>query len=107
MEKIYTIIVAAGKGMRMNTAHSKVVQKIYDKEMIVRVAEIARKISGDNVIAVVGYKKEEIKETLKDFNIKYVYQEELLRNRWCSKKSKRNLKRWSTEKWLYYMEMFQ
>ena len=85
MEKIYTIIVAAGKGTRMNTAHSKVVQKIYDKEMIVRVAELARKISGDNVIAVVGYKKEEIKEALKealkDFNIKYVYQEELLRNR--------------------------
>lgn len=27
MEKIYTIIVAAGKGTRMNTAHSKVVQK--------------------------------------------------------------------------------
>mgnify|MGYP000967227489 FL=1 len=26
-------------------------------------------------------KKEEIKEALKDFNIKYVYQEELLRNR--------------------------
>ena len=62
MEKIYTIIVAAGKGTRMNTAHSKVVQKIYDKEMIVRVAELARKISGDNVIAVVGYKKEEVKE---------------------------------------------
>ena len=85
MEKIYTIIVAAGKGTRMNTAHSKVVQKIYDKEMIVRVAELARKSSGDNVIAVVGYKKEEIKEALKealkDFNIKYVYQEELLRNR--------------------------
>ena len=81
MEKIYTIIVAAGKGTRRNTAHSKVVQKIYDKEMIVRVAELARKISGDNVISVVGYKKEEIKEALKDFNIKYVYQEELLRNR--------------------------
>ena len=81
MEKIYTIIVAAGKGTRMNTTHSKVVQKLYDKEMIVRVAELARKISGDNVIAVVGYKKEEIKEALKDFNIKYVYQKELLRNR--------------------------
>ena len=81
MGKIYTIIVAAGKGTRMNTAHSKVVQKIYDKEMIVRVAELARKISGDNVIAVVGYKKEEVKEALKDFNITYVYQEELLRNR--------------------------
>ena len=81
MGKIYTIIVAAGKGTRMNTAHSKVVQKIYDKEMIVRVAELARKISGDNVITVVGYKKEEVKEALKDVNIKYVYQEELLRNR--------------------------
>ena len=31
MEKIYTIIVAAGKGMRMNTNHSKLLQKIYDK----------------------------------------------------------------------------
>lgn len=67
MEKIYTIIVAAGKGMRMNTNHSKLVQKIYDKEMVVRVAELARKISGDNVIAVVGYKKRRSKRSFKRF----------------------------------------
>lgn len=75
---IYTIIVAAGKGSRMNSEHSKLIQKIYGKEMIKRVVEIAEEIDSSEIITVVGYKKEEIKEVLKDKNIVYAYQEEQL-----------------------------
>lgn len=76
--KIYTIIVAAGKGSRMNSNHSKLIQKIYDKEMIRRVVETAEAINSDEIIAVVGYKKEEVQEVLKDKDIKYAVQEEQL-----------------------------
>ena len=51
------IIEVAGKGLDL--------RNINKAELIARVAELARKISGDNVIAVVGYKKEEIKEEVK------------------------------------------
>lgn len=76
--KIYTIIVAAGKGSRMNSEHSKLIQKIYGKEMIKRVVETAEAINSNEIIAVVGYKKEEVKEVLKDKDVKYVVQEEQL-----------------------------
>lgn len=76
--KIYTIIVAAGKGSRMNSEHSKLVQKIYGKEMIKRVVEIAENIGSDEIITIVGYKKEEVMEVLKDKKVTYAIQEEQL-----------------------------
>ena len=41
MSKLYCIVIAAGKGTRMQSEHSKLVQKIYDKEMVKRVVETA------------------------------------------------------------------
>lgn len=76
--KIYTIIVAAGKGSRMNSEHSKLVQKIYGKEMIKRVVETAEKIGSEEIITIVGYKKEEVKEVLKDKKVTFALQEEQL-----------------------------
>lgn len=76
--KIYTIIVAAGKGSRMNSEHSKLVQKIYGKEMIKRVVETAEKIGSEEIITIVGYKKEEVKEVLKDKKVTFAFQEEQL-----------------------------
>lgn len=76
--KIYTVIVAAGKGSRMNSMHSKLIQKIYGKEMITRVVETAEKIGSDEIITVVGYKKEEVMEVLKDKKVSYAIQSEQL-----------------------------
>ena len=81
MEKneIITLIMAAGKGTRMKSDKSKLVQKIYDKELVVRVEELAEEIGSDEIIAVVGYLREQVKEALKDKKrVKYAYQEELL-----------------------------
>ena len=36
-ENVITLIMAAGKGTRMNSKKSKLVQKIYDKELVKRV----------------------------------------------------------------------
>ena len=76
-EYVATIIMAAGKGTRMKSNESKLVHKIYDKELVRRVAEAAYKIGSDEVIAVVGHLREQVKEVLGD-KVKYAYQEELL-----------------------------
>lgn len=76
-ENVITLIMAAGKGTRMNSKKSKLVQKIYDKELVKRVVELAQKIDSDEIITVVGYLKEQVQEVLGD-TTKYAYQEELL-----------------------------
>lgn len=74
---VTTIIMAAGKGTRMKSNKSKLVHKIYDKELVRRVAEVAMKVGSDEIITVVGHLKEQIQEVLGD-SVKYAYQEELL-----------------------------
>ena len=74
---VTTIIMAAGKGTRMKSNKSKLVHKIYDKELVKRVAEVAEKVGSDEIITVVGHMKEEVKAVLGD-SVKYAYQEELL-----------------------------
>ncbi|MGN1298610.1 MAG: bifunctional N-acetylglucosamine-1-phosphate uridyltransferase/glucosamine-1-phosphate acetyltransferase [Candidatus Scatovivens sp.] len=76
-ENVITVIMAAGKGTRMKSEKSKLVQKIYDKELVKRVAEVAKKIGSDQIIAVVGHLREQVKEVLGD-TVDYAYQEELL-----------------------------
>ena len=74
---VMTVIMAAGKGTRMKSNKSKLVQKIFEKELVKRVAELAVNIGSDEVITVVGYLREQIEAVLKD-TVKYAYQEELL-----------------------------
>lgn len=76
-ENVITIVMAAGKGTRMKSKKSKVVQKIYGKELVKRVVELAKKIGTDEVIAVVGHQREQVMEVLGD-NVQYAFQEELL-----------------------------
>lgn len=76
-ENVITIVVAAGKGSRMKSKKSKVVHKIYGKELVKRVTDLAKKIGSDEVIAVVGYLREQVKEVLGD-SVLYAYQDELL-----------------------------
>ena len=76
-EYVMTIIMAAGKGTRMKTNKSKVVHKIYDKELVRRVAELAKKVGSDEVVTVVGHLREQVQAVLGD-SVKYAIQEELL-----------------------------
>jgi bifunctional UDP-N-acetylglucosamine pyrophosphorylase/glucosamine-1-phosphate N-acetyltransferase len=74
---VMTIIMAAGKGTRMKSKKSKLVHKIYDKELVKRVAELAKEVGSDEIVTVVGHLREQVEAVLKD-EVKYVYQEELL-----------------------------
>lgn len=71
------IVMAAGKGTRMKSKSSKLVQKIYGKEIVKRAVENAEKAGVKDIVAVVGYKKEEVMKVLGD-NIKYAFQDEML-----------------------------
>ena len=74
---VMTLIMAAGKGTRMNSNKSKLVHKIYDKELVRRVVDLAKKIGSDDIVAVVGHLKEQVQSVLGD-EVDYAYQEELL-----------------------------
>lgn len=74
---IIAILMAAGKGTRMKSKNSKLVQKIYGKEIVKRAVENAEKAGVKDIVAVVGYKKEEVMKVLGD-NIKYAFQDEML-----------------------------
>ncbi len=74
---VMTVIMAAGKGTRMKSEKSKLVHKIYDKELVKRVAELAKEVGSDEVVAVVGHLREQVEAVLGD-TVKYAYQDELL-----------------------------
>ncbi len=60
MKKLATIILAAGKGVRMKSDKPKVVFEFAGKPMINRIVETAMQIESNIIAIVVGYKKEMI-----------------------------------------------
>lgn len=71
------IVMAAGKGTRMKSKKSKLVQKIYGKEVVKRAVENAQKAGVNNIVAVVGYMKEEVMAVLGS-DVEYAVQDEML-----------------------------
>ena len=74
---VMAIVMAAGKGTRMKSKKSKLVQKIYGKEIVKRAVENAEKAGVKEIVAVVGYMKEEVMAALGE-KVKYAFQEEML-----------------------------
>ncbi len=73
-----TIILAAGKGTRFKSELPKVLHKIMEKPMIEFVINTAKKMTNEeNIYVVVGYKRELVKESLKNYlKLNFVVQEE-------------------------------
>ena len=76
-QDVIALVLAAGKGTRMKSDKSKLVHKIYGKELVKRVVETANKSGVDEIVAIVGYKREQVQLVLGD-SVKYAYQEEML-----------------------------
>lgn len=76
-QDIVAVVLAAGKGTRMKSNKSKLVHKIYGKELVKRVVETAKRSDIEEVIAVVGYKREQVQLVLGE-SVEYAYQEEML-----------------------------
>ena len=76
--KTVGIILAAGKGTRMNSIYNetaKVCFKIFDKTMIEYVVDSLKQANIQELITIVGYKAEEVITLLNDKS-QYVYQKE-------------------------------
>lgn len=76
MKGLNVVILAAGKGERMQSRKSKVMHEIMGKPMIHHVVERAESLLPEAVIIVVGYGKEQIKEHLSDRNVHFSLQAE-------------------------------
>ena len=77
MKNSIALVLAAGKGTRMKSEKSKLVHKILGKEIVLRAVENAQKAGIEEITAIVGYKKEQVQEVLKD-SVKYAVQGEML-----------------------------
>ena len=72
------IILAAGKGTRMNSDLPKVLHPIGDLPMITRVVRTAQALQADLIIPVLGYKHELVQSALKDEPVECALQLEQL-----------------------------
>jgi len=75
--KKYAIILAAGKGTRMKSSLPKCMLNFCGKTIIERIVDKCHENNFDEILVVVGYKKEIIINTLKD-KVKYIFQEQQL-----------------------------
>lgn len=65
----YAIILAAGKGIRMNSDVPKYAMPLLGKEMLLYAVDAIKNTSVDKTICVLGYKKEYLYNTLKNEKI--------------------------------------
>ncbi|MED7820215.1 MULTISPECIES: bifunctional UDP-N-acetylglucosamine diphosphorylase/glucosamine-1-phosphate N-acetyltransferase GlmU [unclassified Francisella] len=72
------VILAAGKGSRMNSNKPKVLQTLAGKPLVEHVVKSVEKLNPDNIVVVTGHLKEQIENVLKDKNVTFVYQQEQL-----------------------------
>ncbi len=73
-----TVILAAGKGKRMNSNKPKVLHTLHGRPMIDYVIDTAREIGSKKIVLVVGHLKEKVMEATRDRNVYYVVQEKQL-----------------------------
>lgn len=73
---IATIILAAGKGTRMESNIPKVLHKLKGVSLIERVIKTSHQLNSSKIIAVIGHQKEIVKESLLKYkNIEFAIQE--------------------------------
>jgi len=72
------IILAAGKGTRMNSEIPKVLHEINNKSLIKHVVNSAKTINPKKIIVIVGFKKELVQDNLKNNSLQFVEQKEQL-----------------------------
>ena len=76
---IAVIILAAGLGTRMKSEKAKVLHKLLGRPMISYVAETAKEIAGENIVLVVGYQSDEVRETVvREISARFALQEQQL-----------------------------
>jgi len=72
--KIFPIILAAGKGTRMNSSHPKVLHLIGGKPMLQHVVDSCFQLEAAEMVIVYGHGGELVREAISDKNIHWVLQ---------------------------------
>jgi len=72
------VILAAGKGTRMKSSTPKVLHKLANKPLVEHVYDTAKDLGAEEVVVIYGHGGEQVKETCKHFDAKWVEQEEQL-----------------------------
>lgn len=75
---ISTIILAAGKGTRMESDLAKVLHPVCGKPMLHYSIKLARDIGSEKIVVVVGHQNERIKELFAKSDLTFVHQKEQL-----------------------------
>lgn len=77
-EKLATIILAAGKGTRMQSDRAKVLHEVCGNPMLSYSIELAHEMGSRKIVVVVGHQAEEVRRQYADRNIEFAYQGEQL-----------------------------
>ncbi|HJL93013.1 MAG TPA: NTP transferase domain-containing protein, partial [Woeseiaceae bacterium] len=72
------VILAAGKGTRMNSGLPKVLQPLSGKPLLEHVVRTARMLNPEEIIIVHGYAGDTVKANVTEEDIKWVHQKEQL-----------------------------
>ena len=77
-KKLSIIILAAGKGKRMNSKLPKVLHKLANKPLVNYVIDSAKSLEPEKIILVIGHKYNLMKQKLENHGIHFVLQKEQL-----------------------------
>ncbi|MDH5639216.1 MAG: NTP transferase domain-containing protein [Nitrospinota bacterium] len=75
LNKLGVVIMAAGKGTRMKSDLPKALHMIGGKPLVMWVVEAARPLAPERIVAVVGHKREMVKERLAGEGVVFALQE--------------------------------
>lgn len=78
MNYLKAVILAAGKGTRMESDLPKVIHTIEGKSLADYVVEAALGAGVDEICLVIGYEADKVKETIRHKDVQYVLQEQQL-----------------------------
>ena len=69
-------ILAAGRGSRMNSELPKVLHEINNKPILHFVLETSESLNPEEIILIVGFKKDMVIKSVNKFNVSFAYQEQ-------------------------------
>ncbi len=78
LQPLHIVILAAGRGKRMQTLRPKVLHHLAGKTLLQHVLTTATHLQADALHVIVGHGAEKIQETVPDFPVHWVYQEQQL-----------------------------
>ncbi len=74
-DNLTAIVLAAGLGTRMKSAHPKVLHEILGRPMLAYLIETLKNVGIEDIVLVVGHQAERVQEVYRDCGVRFVVQE--------------------------------